>query len=82
MCRLEWPRDHYFPPCVLRFRDGWEPPVLPAAEPSREQDLTQLAESLATAEILRREEMMMRLAQEVRGRPSHINVPQEQESGG
>ncbi|XP_036977623.1 epidermal growth factor receptor kinase substrate 8a isoform X2 [Acanthopagrus latus] len=63
-CRLEWPRDHYFPPCVLRFRDGWEPPVLPAAEPSREQDLTQLAESLATAEILRREEMMMRLAQE------------------
>uniref|UniRef100_A0A671WTS2 EGFR pathway substrate 8a, signaling adaptor n=1 Tax=Sparus aurata TaxID=8175 RepID=A0A671WTS2_SPAAU len=63
-CRLEWPRDHYFPPCVLRFRDGWEPPVFPSAAPSREQDLTQLAESLATAEILRREEMMMRLAQE------------------
>lgn len=34
--RLEWPREHYFPPCPLHFRDGWEPPPL-AAEPS---DLT------------------------------------------
>ncbi|XP_073336878.1 epidermal growth factor receptor kinase substrate 8a isoform X2 [Pagrus major] len=63
-CRLEWPKDHYFPPCVLKFRDGWEPPGFPAPAPSREQDLTQLAESLATAEILRREELKMRLAQE------------------
>uniref|UniRef100_A0A3B4DE79 Epidermal growth factor receptor kinase substrate 8-like protein 1 n=1 Tax=Pygocentrus nattereri TaxID=42514 RepID=A0A3B4DE79_PYGNA len=48
-CRLEWPKDHYFPPHTLRFRDGWEPPVLV----SREQDLTQLAETLAQAEIHR-----------------------------
>uniref|UniRef100_A0A8C6UZR6 Epidermal growth factor receptor kinase substrate 8-like protein 1 n=1 Tax=Neogobius melanostomus TaxID=47308 RepID=A0A8C6UZR6_9GOBI len=28
-CRLEWPKDHYFPPCVLKFRDDWEPPAVP-----------------------------------------------------
>ncbi|KAK2882795.1 epidermal growth factor receptor kinase substrate 8a isoform X2 [Channa argus] len=63
-CRLEWPKDHYFPPCVLKFRDGWEPPVMPAVTPSREQELTQLAESLANAEVQRQEELMLRLAQE------------------
>ncbi|XP_038563896.1 epidermal growth factor receptor kinase substrate 8a isoform X2 [Micropterus salmoides] len=62
--RLEWPKDHYFPPCVLRFRDGWEPPALPSVTPSREQELTQLAETLANAEILRQEELKLRLAQE------------------
>lgn len=63
-CRLEWPKDHYFPLCVLRFRDGWEPPALPSATPSREQELTQLAESLANAEVQRHDELRMRLAQE------------------
>ncbi|XP_069576711.1 epidermal growth factor receptor kinase substrate 8a isoform X2 [Brachyistius frenatus] len=62
-CRLEWPKDHYFPPCVLRFRDRWEPPVLPAATPSREQEVTQLAESLA--DVQRHEDLRLRLAQEV-----------------
>uniref|UniRef100_A0A8B9LDU1 Epidermal growth factor receptor pathway substrate 8a n=1 Tax=Astyanax mexicanus TaxID=7994 RepID=A0A8B9LDU1_ASTMX len=60
-CRLEWPKDHYFPPHTLRFRDGWEPPVLV----SREQDLTQLAETLAQAEIHRQEEVSRRLHHEV-----------------
>lgn len=59
-CRLEWPKDQYFPPCVLTFREGWEPP--PLAMASRDQDLTQLAESLADA---RRQEDLQRLAQEV-----------------
>uniref|UniRef100_A0A8B9LHP5 Epidermal growth factor receptor kinase substrate 8-like protein 1 n=2 Tax=Astyanax mexicanus TaxID=7994 RepID=A0A8B9LHP5_ASTMX len=59
-CRLEWPKDHYFPPHTLRFRDGWEPPVLV----SREQDLTQLAETLAQAEIHRQEEVSRRLHHE------------------
>uniref|UniRef100_UPI0037E7A441 epidermal growth factor receptor kinase substrate 8a isoform X2 n=1 Tax=Semicossyphus pulcher TaxID=241346 RepID=UPI0037E7A441 len=63
-CRLEWPKDQYFPPCVLRFRDSWEPPLLPAAAPSRDQELSQLAESLANAEIQRHEELRMRLNQE------------------
>ncbi|XP_034529699.1 epidermal growth factor receptor kinase substrate 8a isoform X3 [Notolabrus celidotus] len=62
-CRLEWPKDHYFPPCVLRFRDGWEPPLLPTAGPSREE-LNHLAESLANAEIQRHEELRARLNQE------------------
>uniref|UniRef100_A0AAR2JIE1 Epidermal growth factor receptor kinase substrate 8 n=1 Tax=Pygocentrus nattereri TaxID=42514 RepID=A0AAR2JIE1_PYGNA len=64
-CRLEWPKDHYFPPHTLRFRDGWEPPVLV----SREQDLTQLAETLAQAEIHRQEEVSHRLHHEVRDFP-------------
>ncbi|XP_034434766.1 LOW QUALITY PROTEIN: epidermal growth factor receptor kinase substrate 8a [Hippoglossus hippoglossus] len=63
-CRLEWPRDHYFPPCLLRFRDGWEPAALPGGTRGREAELTQLAESLAHAEIQREEELTMRLAQE------------------
>ncbi|XP_055009775.1 epidermal growth factor receptor kinase substrate 8a isoform X2 [Boleophthalmus pectinirostris] len=63
-CRLEWPKDHYFPPCVLKFRDGWEPPAIPMVPPSREQELAHLAESLANADIQRNEELKLRLAQE------------------
>ncbi|XP_030576434.1 epidermal growth factor receptor kinase substrate 8a isoform X2 [Archocentrus centrarchus] len=62
--RLEWPKDHYFPPCVLRFRDGWEPPALAAVTQSREQELAQLAESLANANLQRREDPRLQLAQE------------------
>ncbi|XP_008291988.1 epidermal growth factor receptor kinase substrate 8a [Stegastes partitus] len=61
-CRLEWPKDYYFPPSVLRFRDGWEPPLVPGA--TREQDLAQLAESLANADVQRAEDLTLRLAQE------------------
>ncbi|XP_074482067.1 epidermal growth factor receptor kinase substrate 8a isoform X2 [Sebastes fasciatus] len=68
-CRLEWPKDHYFPPCMLMFRDGWEPPAFPAAAPSREQELTQLAESLANAEIHRQEELRTRLESAVQKFP-------------
>ncbi|XP_076016184.1 epidermal growth factor receptor kinase substrate 8a isoform X2 [Genypterus blacodes] len=63
-CRLEWPKDHYFPPCVLRFRDGWEPSPLPATPQTREQELNQLAETLAHAEIHMQEDVKQRLAQE------------------
>uniref|UniRef100_A0A1A7Z6F7 Epidermal growth factor receptor pathway substrate 8 n=1 Tax=Iconisemion striatum TaxID=60296 RepID=A0A1A7Z6F7_9TELE len=62
-CRLEWPKDHYFPPCVLRFRDGWEPSVLSSVTPSREQELMQLAESLVGADVHRVEDL--RLPQQV-----------------
>ncbi|KAF7229505.1 transcript variant X3 [Nothobranchius furzeri] len=62
-CRLEWPKDHYFPPCELRLRDGWEPPVLSSVTPSREQELMQLAESLVGADVQRLEDL--RLPQEV-----------------
>lgn len=50
MCvRLEWPKDYPFPPHTLRFRDGWEPPVLV----SREQEVVQLAEALIQTEVQR-----------------------------
>lgn len=39
--RLEWPKEHYFPPCALSFRDGWEPPS------SREQRQEELRTRLA-----------------------------------
>ncbi|ROL47227.1 Epidermal growth factor receptor kinase substrate 8 [Anabarilius grahami] len=60
-CRLEWPKDHPFPPHILRFRDGWEPPVLV----SREQDVAQLAETLSAAQT------------EVQGPPHHQPVVQD-----
>uniref|UniRef100_A0A8C9WNU7 EGFR pathway substrate 8a, signaling adaptor n=1 Tax=Scleropages formosus TaxID=113540 RepID=A0A8C9WNU7_SCLFO len=53
-CRLEWPKDHYFPPYVPRFRDGWEPPALASIgrpqDPEEQQqhlDRTPLEVSLA-----------------------------------
>ncbi|XP_034019809.1 LOW QUALITY PROTEIN: epidermal growth factor receptor kinase substrate 8a [Thalassophryne amazonica] len=63
-CRLEWPKDHYFPPCVLRFRDGWEPPGLQLAAPSREPELSQRAESPAHGETQRKEDVQLCLDQE------------------
>ncbi|XP_028307422.1 epidermal growth factor receptor kinase substrate 8a isoform X2 [Gouania willdenowi] len=43
--RLEWPKDHYFPPCELKFRDGWEPPSL-TAETQSHNDVLHLSENL------------------------------------
>ncbi|KAK9526053.1 hypothetical protein VZT92_016709 [Zoarces viviparus] len=59
-CRLEWPRHHYFPPCVLTFQDGWEPPLIHETQ-SRDQDLIQQAEALTDAEIQRQEDLRIRL---------------------
>ncbi|XP_076862513.1 epidermal growth factor receptor kinase substrate 8a isoform X3 [Brachyhypopomus gauderio] len=63
-CRLEWPKDHFFPPHTLHFRDGWEPPVLV----SREQGLTQLAETLAQTDIHRQEDGTRQLHHEASAR--------------
>ncbi|XP_045075381.1 epidermal growth factor receptor kinase substrate 8, partial [Coregonus clupeaformis] len=63
-CRLEWPKDHYFPPCTLQFRDGWEPPMIPFVPQSREAELNQLTQTFAHSEILRQEEMVHRLSTE------------------
>uniref|UniRef100_A0A674DQ19 EGFR pathway substrate 8a, signaling adaptor n=1 Tax=Salmo trutta TaxID=8032 RepID=A0A674DQ19_SALTR len=57
-CRLEWPKDHYFPPCTLQFRDGWEPPMMLFVPQSREAELNQLTQTLTHSEILRQEEMV------------------------
>ncbi|XP_063761683.1 epidermal growth factor receptor kinase substrate 8a isoform X4 [Eleginops maclovinus] len=66
--RLEWPKDHYFPPFVLTFRDGWEPPLLPTANQQREQEtLSQHQRAQETlshlSEIQRQEELSSRLEQ-------------------
>uniref|UniRef100_A0AAQ5YP39 SH3 domain-containing protein n=1 Tax=Amphiprion ocellaris TaxID=80972 RepID=A0AAQ5YP39_AMPOC len=61
-CRLEWPKDYYFPPSVLKFRDGWEPTLVPGV--TREQELAQLAESPSNTDIQRTEDLTMRLGQE------------------
>uniref|UniRef100_A0A8C9TDD7 EGFR pathway substrate 8a, signaling adaptor n=1 Tax=Scleropages formosus TaxID=113540 RepID=A0A8C9TDD7_SCLFO len=57
-CRLEWPKDHYFPPYVPRFRDGWEPPALASIgrpqDPEEQQqhlDRTPLEVSLAVRQV-------------------------------
>ncbi|XP_029604250.1 epidermal growth factor receptor kinase substrate 8-like isoform X1 [Salmo trutta] len=63
-CRLEWPKDHYFPPCTLQFRDGWEPPMMLFVPQSREAELNQLTQTLTHSEILRQEEMVHRLSTE------------------
>ncbi|XP_068590103.1 epidermal growth factor receptor kinase substrate 8a isoform X2 [Cebidichthys violaceus] len=55
-CRLEWPRHHYFPPCVLTFQDGWEPPLIHETQ-SRDQELIQQAEGLTDAGIQRQEDL-------------------------
>uniref|UniRef100_A0AAQ6A3C4 SH3 domain-containing protein n=1 Tax=Amphiprion ocellaris TaxID=80972 RepID=A0AAQ6A3C4_AMPOC len=56
-CRLEWPKDYYFPPSVLKFRDGWEPTLVPGV--TREQELAQLAESPSNTDIQRTEDLTM-----------------------
>ncbi|XP_028249991.1 epidermal growth factor receptor kinase substrate 8a isoform X2 [Parambassis ranga] len=63
-CRLEWPKDHYFPPCVLRLHDGWEPPTLQGVTPGPEQELTPLAESYTHVDLHRPEDLRLRMAQE------------------
>ncbi|XP_058882856.1 epidermal growth factor receptor kinase substrate 8-like isoform X1 [Acipenser ruthenus] len=54
--RSDWPKDHYIPTYVPRFRKGWEPPLLNSLGSTQEQDHHQLAESVSQAAEHRREE--------------------------
>lgn len=64
-CRAEWPKEQFIPPYVPRFRSGWEPPMLNFMGAPTEQDMYQLAESVANAEHQRKQDSK-RLSTEVR----------------
>ncbi|CAL8386002.1 unnamed protein product [Boreogadus saida] len=71
LIRLEWPKEQYFPPCPLRFRDGWEPPALPPPTPGPLRHEHQAPGGpLGHAEGHRHEEGGLRHAQESSMMPS------------
>ncbi|NWI35992.1 EPS8 kinase, partial [Picathartes gymnocephalus] len=69
--RAEWPKDHFIPPYVPRFRNGWEPPLLNFMGAPKEQDLNHLAESVANVAEQQRKHEMKRLSSEPPGVPDY-----------
>ncbi|NXB62423.1 EPS8 kinase, partial [Struthidea cinerea] len=69
--RAEWPKDHFIPPYVPRFRNGWEPPLLNFMGAPKEQELNQLAESVANVAEQQRKQEMKRLSSEPPGVPDY-----------
>ncbi|XP_074441576.1 epidermal growth factor receptor kinase substrate 8 isoform X5 [Larus michahellis] len=62
--RADWPKDHFIPPYVPRFRNGWEPPLLNFMGAPKEQELNHLAESVANVAEQQRKQEMKRLSTE------------------
>ncbi|KAM6092302.1 epidermal growth factor receptor kinase substrate 8 isoform 2-T4 [Theristicus caerulescens] len=62
--RADWPKDHFIPPYVPRFRNGWEPPLLNFMGAPKEQELNHLAESVANVAEQQRKQEMKRLSSE------------------
>uniref|UniRef100_G1SE30 Epidermal growth factor receptor kinase substrate 8 n=2 Tax=Oryctolagus cuniculus TaxID=9986 RepID=G1SE30_RABIT len=62
--RTEWPKEQFIPPYVPRFRNGWEPPMLNFMGAPMEQDLYQLAESVANVAEHQRKQEIKRLSTE------------------
>ncbi|XP_066489475.1 epidermal growth factor receptor kinase substrate 8 isoform X3 [Tiliqua scincoides] len=62
--RAEWPKEQFIPPYVPRFRNGWEPPLLNFLGAPKEQELNQLAESVANVAEQQRKQEMKRLSTE------------------
>ncbi|XP_039100590.1 epidermal growth factor receptor kinase substrate 8 isoform X2 [Hyaena hyaena] len=62
--RAEWPKEQFIPPYIPRFRNGWEPPMLNFMGAPMEQDLHQLAESVANVAEHQRKQETKRLSTE------------------
>ncbi|XP_051474422.1 epidermal growth factor receptor kinase substrate 8 isoform X2 [Apus apus] len=69
--RADWPKDHFIPPYVPRFRNGWEPPLLNFMGAPKEQELNNLAESVANVAEQQRKQEMKRLSTEPPGVPDY-----------
>ncbi|XP_053834194.1 epidermal growth factor receptor kinase substrate 8 isoform X1 [Vidua macroura] len=69
--RAEWPKEHFIPPYVPRFRNGWEPPLLNFMGAPKEQELNHLAESVANVAEQQRKQEMKRLSSEPPGVPDY-----------
>uniref|UniRef100_A0A8C4JHL0 EGFR pathway substrate 8, signaling adaptor n=1 Tax=Dromaius novaehollandiae TaxID=8790 RepID=A0A8C4JHL0_DRONO len=69
--RADWPKDHFIPPYVPRFRNGWEPPLLNFIGAPKEQELNHLAESVANVAEQQRKQEMRRLSTEPPGVPDY-----------
>ncbi|XP_036615928.1 epidermal growth factor receptor kinase substrate 8 isoform X2 [Trichosurus vulpecula] len=69
--RAEWPKEQFIPPYVPRFRNGWEPPMLNFMGAPMDQDLYQLAESVAHVAEHQRKQEMKRLSTEHSSVPEH-----------
>ncbi|XP_006888542.1 PREDICTED: epidermal growth factor receptor kinase substrate 8 [Elephantulus edwardii] len=62
--RADWPKEQFIAPYVPRFRNGWEPPMLNFMGAPMEQDLYQLAESVANVAEHQRKQDTKRLSPE------------------
>ncbi|XP_041488917.1 LOW QUALITY PROTEIN: epidermal growth factor receptor kinase substrate 8 [Microtus oregoni] len=62
--RAEWSKEQFIPPYVPRFRSGWEPPMLNFMGAPPEQDMYQLAESVANAAEHQRKQDSKRMSTE------------------
>ncbi|NXP27493.1 EPS8 kinase, partial [Scytalopus superciliaris] len=69
--RADWPKDHFIPPYVPRFRNGWEPPLLNFMGTPKEQELNHLAESVANVAEQQRKQEMKRMSTEPPGVPDY-----------
>ncbi|XP_058511768.1 epidermal growth factor receptor kinase substrate 8 isoform X2 [Ochotona princeps] len=65
--RTEWPKEQFIPPYVPRFRNGWEPPMLNFMGAPMDQDLYQLAESVASVAEHQRKQEIKRFSTEHSG---------------